>query len=159
MTYVKDNQEYTLDQVRALFPRVGIPPGADLTDLGYATLIETPPPELKKKEKAVASIVGNTRVWTVSDKTKQEEDAEAKAKVPPAVTMRQARLALLAAGALTTANGIIAGMSGKEGDAARIEWEYALLVERDSPLVVSMTSMLNLTEAEVDNLFVAASAL
>jgi hypothetical protein len=85
--------------------------------------------------------------------------------VPPppvvvtSVSMRQARLALLGAGMLDAANLAIAGMTGIEGEAARIEWEYAQDVERSSPLVMGMTSALGLTEEQLDQLFILASGL
>lgn len=43
---------------------------------------------------------------------------------------RQARLALLGAGLLAQVNTAVANMVGAEGDAARIEWEYAQEVRR-----------------------------
>ena len=79
--------------------------------------------------------------------------------VPQAVTMRQARLALLAANMLTTVNTAIAGMPGAEGEAARIEWEYAQEVRRDSALVQSLIPALGMNDAAIDALFTAAAAL
>lgn len=81
------------------------------------------------------------------------------AVVPDAVTMRQARLALLNAGLLTQVNDAIEGMTGAEGAAARIEWEYATSVQRDSPLVADLSASLALTAGQLDALFVAAAAL
>ena len=79
--------------------------------------------------------------------------------VPQAVTMRQARLALLAANMLTTVNTAIAAMPGAEGEAARIEWEYAQEVRRDSALVQSLIPALGMNDAALDALFTAAAAL
>lgn len=79
--------------------------------------------------------------------------------VPRVVTMRQARLALLAAGLLAAVDAAIAAMPGAEGDAARIEWEFATHVERQQPLVLAMAGALTLTEQQLDNLFVAAALL
>lgn len=79
--------------------------------------------------------------------------------VPQAVTMRQARLALLGAGLLSQANAAIASMPGAEGEAARIEWEYAQEVRRDSVLVQSLVPALGMNEAGLDALFTAAAAL
>lgn len=78
---------------------------------------------------------------------------------PQTVSMRQARLALLGAGLLTHVNDALAVMPGIEGEAARIEWEYATEVKRDSALVTGMTAALGLTEAQLDALFIAAAAL
>jgi hypothetical protein len=59
-----------------------------------------------------------------------------------AVTMRQARLALLGAGMLSTVNTMLAGMTGAQGEAARIEWEYSQEVQRDRGLVQSLGTQL-----------------
>lgn len=85
--------------------------------------------------------------------------AAAAAPVPNIVTMRQARLALLAAGLLAPVNAAVAAMPGAEGDAARIEWEFSSTVERNWPLVEALAVALNLTEQQLDDLFVAAAAL
>jgi len=86
-------------------------------------------------------------------------DSPPPVRVPVAVTMRQARLALLSAGMLDTADAAIAAMPGIEGQAARIEWEYAHEIRRDSPLVVAMAALLGLDEPALDQLFVAANGL
>ena len=79
--------------------------------------------------------------------------------VPEVVTMRQARLALLGAGLLAQVNTAVANMPGTEGDAARIEWEYAQEVRRDSPLVSVLGAALELDDAKLDALFVDAVGL
>ena len=79
--------------------------------------------------------------------------------VPEVVTMRQARLALLGAGLLAQVNTAVANMPGAEGDAARIEWEYAQEVRRDSPLVAALSVALGLTDETLDNLYKVAAGL
>lgn len=79
--------------------------------------------------------------------------------VPEVVTMRQARLALLGAGLLAQVNTAVANMLGAEGDAARIEWEYAQEVRRDSPLVAALSEILGLTDEALDNLYRTAVGL
>lgn len=79
--------------------------------------------------------------------------------VPVSISMRQARLALLDAGLLQPVSAAIAAMPGKEGDAARIEWEYAQSVRRDSPLIANLAAALKLDDEKIDNLFRAAIAL
>lgn len=79
--------------------------------------------------------------------------------IPASVSMRQARLALLGAGLLQTVDAAVASMPGVEGDAARIEWEYALSVERGSPLVAGLSAALNLTTEQLDALFTTAAGL
>lgn len=78
---------------------------------------------------------------------------------PRVVTMRQARLALLQAGLLGTVSAALASAEGAAGEAARIEWEYAATVDRDSPLVVGFAAGLNLTPDQLDALFAAAAGL
>lgn len=75
--------------------------------------------------------------------------------VPQSVTMRQARLALLAAGLLDTVETAVAGA----GPAAAIEWEYAKEVQRTAGLVPAMATALGMTDAQIDALFVTASTL
>lgn len=98
-------------------------------------------------------------VWQDLAYTTPSVIPEPPAHVPEAVTMRQARLALLGAGVLATADAAIAGMPGIEGDAARIEWGYAHEVRRDAPLVAGMAAVLGLTEEQLDSLFVTAASL
>lgn len=76
-----------------------------------------------------------------------------------AVTMRQARLALLGAGMLSTVNNMLAGMTGAQGEAARIEWEYSQEVQRDRGLVQALGTQMGMTEAQLDALFTAAAAI
>lgn len=80
-------------------------------------------------------------------------------KVPKIVTMRQARLALLHANLLQDATSAINAMPGVEGDAARIEWEYAQEVHRDSALVASLAKALKLSDGQLDELFTEAATL
>ncbi len=79
--------------------------------------------------------------------------------VPASVTMRQARLTLLQSGLLTQVNAAIANMPGAEGDAARIEWEYAQEARRDSPLLAQLAGALGLSDAQLDDLFRLAATL
>lgn len=79
--------------------------------------------------------------------------------VPTAVTARQARLALLGAGLLDSVEAVLAGMEGPQGAAARIEWEYALEIQRVSPLIDGLAPALGLTDAQIDDLFRAAVVL
>lgn len=79
--------------------------------------------------------------------------------VPASVTMRQARLALHAAGLLSGVNAAIASLEEPAKTAAQIEWEYASAVERNAGLVPAMATALGMTERQIDDLFVAAAVL
>ena len=77
--------------------------------------------------------------------------------IPATVSMRQARLALLAADLLDPVETAIAAMDGAAGRAAQIEWEYATEVKRDSPLVAGLVQALQLDEETLDKLFLEAA--
>jgi hypothetical protein len=79
--------------------------------------------------------------------------------VPASVTPRQARLALLQAGLLGSVEAALVGMPGDAGQAARIEWEYATVILRDSPLVAALTTSLGWDAAMLDALFTTAETL
>ena len=78
-------------------------------------------------------------------------------KVPQEVTMRQARLACLQFGILEQLNTLVASLPGVQGDAARIEWEYASTIKRTSPLALAMISQTGVTEEQLDQLFILAN--
>lgn len=78
--------------------------------------------------------------------------------VPRVVTMRQARLALLAAGKLDDVGAAIATLPSPQKEAAQIEWEYAATVERNSALMGLVASALGLDDDALDALFTAAAA-
>lgn len=79
--------------------------------------------------------------------------------VPEAVTMRQARLALLGAGLLSQVDAAIASLPSPQKEAAAIEWEYAQEVQRHNGLVPAMAQALGMTEAQLDDLFMQAATL
>jgi len=76
-----------------------------------------------------------------------------------AVTMRQARLALLAAGKLSAVSSAIAALPTPQKEAAQIEWEYAATVDRNSPFMQTMAAALQLDAPALDALFIQAAAL
>ena len=79
--------------------------------------------------------------------------------VPPSVTMRQARLALLKVGKLSAVNTAIANMTGAAGEAARIEWDFSNEVQRNQPLVAALSQVLEMSDTQLDDLFIMASEL
>lgn len=79
--------------------------------------------------------------------------------VPAAVTMRQARLALLYAGLLDDVETAINAMSEPAKTAARIEWDYSSELQRAHPLVTQLGGTLGLTTEQLDSMFVTAAGL
>lgn len=95
---------------------------------------------------------------------RQLSDAElgvirSKVTVPSIVSMRQARLALLAAGKLAGVATVIESMPSPLKEAARIEWEYAATVDRNSMLMAHLALAMGLDTASLDALFMGASTL
>lgn len=75
--------------------------------------------------------------------------------VPRAVSARQARLELLAQGKLADVTDALDALPAAQREAAKIEWEFATVVERSSPLVALLGKKLKL---DLDALFTAAAA-
>ena len=77
---------------------------------------------------------------------------------PSSVSMRQGRLALLQSNMLHLVDAAIAGIDDPvQKAAAEIEWEYATSIDRNSQFVQSLAAELNLTEQQLDDLFLLAA--
>jgi hypothetical protein len=77
------------------------------------------------------------------------------------VSMAQARKAMILSG-LTIANvdAAIAGIADAQEKAlAQTDWEYSPAVRRDSGLIASLGAGLNLTNDQIDAMFVLAATL
>ena len=118
--------------------------------LGAGWVRAEAPPDLTAGQ--VAIFAGDA--WFVADEEPQIAQA-----VPAEVTMRQARLALHAAGKLAAVNAAIAALPDPPKTAALIEWEYSSTVRRDSQFVALLGPALGLDAAGLDALFIAASKL
>jgi hypothetical protein len=80
--------------------------------------------------------------------------------VPAFVSMRQARLALLAANKLHLVQSAIDAITDPvQKQAAQITWEYSTEVQRNFGLVQQLAPALGLTEAQIDTLFIQAATL
>jgi len=79
--------------------------------------------------------------------------------VPQQVTMRQARLALLAAGRLDQVAPAIEELDSPHREVAQIEWEFSSTVDRDRPLVTMLGPKLGFTAEQLDQLFITAATL
>lgn len=79
--------------------------------------------------------------------------------VPQSVTMRQARLALLAAGKLALVQPAIDSLSEPIKSAAAIEWQFSNDVVRSNAFVSMLGAALGMSGGDLDALFVAAGKL
>ncbi len=145
--------------IRFAHPQISFPPEITIehvAGLGYAELEHDPQPALAAGEQLQPGEIREDHGRYVQGWVVVPAPAPA---VPESVTMRQCRIALLDAGLLDAVQSSIATMPGTEGERARIDWEYALEVRRDWPLIAYMAGDLGLTDEQVDGLFVAASAI
>lgn len=78
---------------------------------------------------------------------------------PEKVTMRQARLALHAAGLLPQVQPAIDSLSEPDRTAAQIEWDYSSEVFRNREFVNMLGSQLGVTSEQIDQLFIQADTL
>lgn len=160
------NRKFTLhSEIRAAFPSVLFPDTISDSELEYCGvfLLVYERPEvgpLQVAEPSAISSVGGqwVQMWNVRDITPEELEAS-KPLVPHEVSMRQARLALLARGVLDLVGAAIDSLPSPGRTAARIEWDYSSVVARNSPLVVMMGAALGLDDDALDELFINAARL
>lgn len=159
MPHIKDDK-YPYTDWKVDFPLTSFPTprdGIDFPEHGIYWVHPTEPPEYDPETEQVVEgqpeqVEGQWRqTWTVEPLPPEP--------VPQAVTMRQARLALLQIGKLAAVDTAIDSLPDPDKSAARIEWEYSQEVQRDKPFVSMLAPALGLTEEDLDNLFVLASTL
>ena len=137
------------------FPQ--LPTDADMAVFGYACIHATPVPTYDGNTHRVREaepLFKNGRwqqVWEVYELPPPPPPAE--------VMMRQARLALLAAGKLSLVAAAIDALPSGQREAASIEWEYSPTVKRHNGFVESIGHALGMGDAELDALFTAAEKL
>lgn len=102
---------------------------------------------------------GPTGLTAMSAEEVAAQLAPKPAPPPTTVSMRQARLALLAAGLLQSVEASISALPEPQQTAARIEWDYSSEVYRDKPFVLMLAAALDLTGEQIDNLFITAANL
>lgn len=97
----------------------------------------------------------NNVLHTVAEQEAAAIEADRKSKVPTTISIRQAKLALLQTGLLDDVEAAIA----QADRAIQIEWEYAIEFKRDWPALISLASVIGLTDKQLDDLFILASNL
>ena len=112
-----------------------------------------------------AGDIDGDQSFLVQDSWTLLTDAEYQAATTPApiqitsITMRQARLALLAHNKLSDVQTTIDSLPSPLKEQAQIEWEYASNIEITNPLIVQLMGSLGFTETTLRDLFVEASLL
>ena len=96
----------------------------------------------------------------VRDLTQHEIDQRLP-QPPDVCTPRQLRIALIQSGiSLSTIEAQIDAISDPiQKEIARAEWEYALEIKKEHPLVGMIAGVLNLTQQQVNDIFVLAVTL
>lgn len=80
--------------------------------------------------------------------------------VPPEVTRRQAKQALLLAGILGAVQGAIDAIpDATQRSLAQIEWDDSQAFERNRPILITLAGALGLTSGQLDELFITAAGL
>jgi len=118
-----------------------------------------PTAEQLEQANVFAGRLGVTPYWVGDKLCVGQRESDPISPTPEAVTAHQARLALLGAGKLSLVDAALAAMPGVQGEAARIEWEYASEIRRDSPLIAALAPALGLTAEQVDDMFRMAVTL
>ena len=112
-----------------------------------------------------ASDIDRDQSFLVQDSWTLLTDEEFQAAITPApiqitsITMRQARLALLAHNKLSDVQTTIDSLPSPMKEQAQIEWEYAKDIDINNPLIVQLMGSLGFTETTLGDLFVEASLL
>lgn len=88
---------------------------------------------------------------TDEELAKYIKSAEAKKKP---ISMRQARIQLHRVGVLVNVDAILSA-----NEEMKIAWEYSTYLERNNNLVISMGQQLNMSDEQLDDLFIAAQQI
>jgi hypothetical protein len=140
-----------------------LPEEIDISNLNgtLKNIVREPAPAFDPETEVIEQTITETADtitygYTVRAKTQAELDNDiALFRFETTSTMRQARLALSQQGLLATVQSNIEALP----EESQIEWEYAAVVERNSPLVASLGAALGLTETQLDDLFKLAITL
>ena len=94
------------------------------------------------------------RTYSVVDMTESQIEAYLKKNTPSVITPRQLRLQLLTLGLLDEVEALCSA-----DKAMSIWFEYSLDFQRNHEMLQAMATQLGLTDADMDNFFIAASKL
>lgn len=164
------NTQITYPSISAFMMANSLTSYGDLTDatyrqaIGLVTLIDDKPAYDKFTEKLMPGVIEQDGAswfqrWSVVPMSSQEIIDYKRSMVPAAVTMRQARLALLSADKLAGVQTVINSLPEPQKTKAQIEWDYSQEVQRANGFVAVIGPALGLTEDQIDDLFILAATL
>jgi hypothetical protein len=110
---------------------------------------------------AVAQFKSVNPEWADIEAVSYTEEPEPVAPiVPDQVTLWQLRAVLEIMGLEATVTAVIKGMpEGVESTVAWRAWEYANNIRRSSPTVIALKAILQLTDEQVDQIFIQADLI
>lgn len=79
--------------------------------------------------------------------------------VPLSVPMVSARVILIRLGKMDAVKAALAAIPGVEGQEAREWFEFSLTMKRDHPLISQLKPVLQWTDADIDDMFIAARSI
>lgn len=129
--------------------------GEQLVD---ATFVDTPLPSITDAQVAEESYSFNaesstvTRTWTVREKTRDE-------RVPLEIATWRFRSALKLSGLYASVVVVLDGLPEPAKTVAFEQFEYSNTTERDHPTIAQLAAVLNLTQQQVDDVFVLGASL
>lgn len=132
--------------------------------IGLVSLVNDIPTYDQMTEKLIdGNVEEQEGVWyqryAVVPMSQEEKDAFKQSMVPKAVTMRQARLALLSINKLADVAPFINSLPEPIKSKASIEWEYSQEVQRLNGSVSVIGPGIGLTPDQIDDLFILAATL
>ena len=145
MRYVKENKIYTIEDIRQENPNMSIPDGTDCSSLGFEFLEEVEQPKQDGFYAVEVAPVNNKQTW---------ELRAVEVVVPQSITRLQAKLQLSEIGKFSQVETLI-----QEDEKAKIYWNDAANFLRTDVILLYMAGILELSDAELDNLFIEASLL
>lgn len=152
------------NEFRAMYPDTSFPlvlSAELLNDYGADTVLEGPQPTLTADQYArydgVEEINGQWFTKYVAvDYTAEELAARLEQwRQTATCTPFQGRMALADAGLLADVETAVSAADDK----TKVAWEYALLWQRTSPMIAALGGALQMTDAQIDDLFKAAAQI
>lgn len=111
-------------------------------------------PELTDEE-VLAKVLADNEELAAKDLADFEAfEKKSRLEAASTISRAQAKLALLELGLLSTVNDFVASSGNEE---LKIEWEERLEFKRDNIVLVSLAKQLNISEEDLDDMFLLAS--